>query len=71
MRRRRRRSSPAHPDRRDGSAARRSTSADFTPGAIFVAPHFSLAAAISLALPLFLVTMASQNLPGLAVLAGL
>ena len=34
-----------------------------------MAPAFSLAALISLALPLFIVTMASQNLPGLAVLA--
>jgi len=35
----------------------------------FVAPVFSLQAIVSLALPLFIVTMASQNLPGLAVLA--
>jgi benzoate membrane transport protein len=33
-----------------------------------IAPDFSLSAAISLALPLYLVTMASQNLSGLAVL---
>jgi benzoate membrane transport protein len=33
-----------------------------------IAPNFSLSAAISLALPLYLVTMASQNLSGLAVL---
>ncbi|MCK9688817.1 benzoate/H(+) symporter BenE family transporter [Scleromatobacter humisilvae] len=32
----------------------------------FVMPEFSLAAAIGLGLPLFLVTMASQNLPGVA-----
>ena len=31
---------------------------------VFVAPVFTLSAAISLALPLFVVTMASQNLPG-------
>ena len=42
---------------------------DFSPRAIPVAPGFSAAALISLALPLFIVTMASQNLPGLAVLA--
>jgi benzoate membrane transport protein len=42
---------------------------DFTPRAILVAPGFSVEALISLALPLFIVTMASQNLPGLAVLA--
>ncbi|MFD1985010.1 benzoate/H(+) symporter BenE family transporter [Mesorhizobium newzealandense] len=33
-----------------------------------IAPHFSIAAIIGLALPLYLVTMASQNLSGLAVL---
>ncbi|RAY11724.1 benzoate transporter [Actinomadura craniellae] len=33
-------------------------------------PGWSLQAAIGLALPLFLVTMASQNIPGMAVLAG-
>jgi benzoate membrane transport protein len=33
-----------------------------------IAPAFSLSAAVSLALPLYLVTMASQNLSGLAVL---
>ncbi len=32
-------------------------------------PTFSLDAIVSLALPLFIVTMASQNLPGLAVLS--
>ncbi len=42
---------------------------DFSPSAIAVTPAFSLEALISLALPLFIVTMASQNLPGLAVLA--
>lgn len=35
---------------------------------VFVAPSFTLAAAISLALPLFVVTMASQNLPGVAAI---
>lgn len=34
----------------------------------FIAPEFSISAALSLALPLYLVTMASQNLAGLAVL---
>jgi benzoate membrane transport protein len=33
---------------------------------VFTAPQFTWAAAISLALPLFVVTMASQNLPGVA-----
>jgi benzoate membrane transport protein len=34
-----------------------------------VVPSFSLAALTGMALPLFIVTMASQNIPGLAVLA--
>ena len=33
---------------------------------VFTAPQFSLAATIGIALPLFVVTMASQNLPGVA-----
>jgi benzoate membrane transport protein len=35
---------------------------------VFTAPVWSLKAAISLALPLFVVTMASQNLPGVAAI---
>jgi benzoate membrane transport protein len=35
---------------------------------VWVMPEFSLPALIGIALPLFLVTMASQNLPGVAVL---
>jgi len=35
---------------------------------VFVAPVFSLSAFVSLALPLFVVTMASQNLPGVAAI---
>jgi benzoate membrane transport protein len=35
---------------------------------MFVRPEFSLSALISLALPLFVVTMASQNLPGVAAI---
>ena len=35
---------------------------------VFTAPEFSLSAAVSLAMPLFVVTMASQNLPGVAVI---
>ena len=35
---------------------------------ILITPSFSFAAAISLALPLFVVTMASQNLPGVAAI---
>ncbi|WP_298213284.1 benzoate/H(+) symporter BenE family transporter [Acidovorax sp.] len=35
---------------------------------VFMAPEFSVAALVSLAIPLFVVTMASQNLPGVAVI---
>lgn len=35
---------------------------------VFTAPVFSLSALVSLALPLFIVTMASQNLPGVAAI---
>jgi len=35
---------------------------------VFTVPQFSVAATISLAIPLFVVTMASQNLPGVAVI---
>jgi len=35
---------------------------------VFTAPEWSWSAAVSLALPLFVVTMASQNLPGVAVI---
>jgi len=39
------------------------------PTPVFVMPEFSLAAVIGIAVPLFIVTMASQNIPGIAVLA--
>jgi benzoate membrane transport protein len=35
---------------------------------VFVAPQFSLAAFVSMSIPLFVVTMASQNLPGVAAI---
>jgi benzoate membrane transport protein len=35
---------------------------------VFVSPEWSVAATVSLAIPLFVVTMASQNLPGIAVI---
>lgn len=38
------------------------------PDLVFTMPIFDIAAIISLALPLFIVTMASQNIPGMAVL---
>lgn len=40
------------------------------PGVVLTAPVFTWPALVSLALPLFLVTMASQNVPGMAVLQG-
>ncbi|MEN9754796.1 MAG: benzoate/H(+) symporter BenE family transporter [Pseudomonadota bacterium] len=39
------------------------------PKPILISPQFSLSAIISIAIPLFIVTMASQNIPGIAVLA--
>jgi benzoate membrane transport protein len=39
------------------------------PDPVFILPTFSATAIIGIGLPLFLVTMASQNIPGLAVLA--
>ncbi len=41
----------------------------FAPHLEWTRPEFSLAALVSIALPLFAVTMASQNIPGIAVLA--
>lgn len=39
------------------------------PGIEVVTPSFSLSSAVAIGLPLFLVTMTSQNIPGMAVLA--
>ncbi len=44
------------------------TAASLLPAPVFVAPTFSLAGVVGIALPLFIVTMASQNIPGYAVL---
>jgi benzoate membrane transport protein len=43
--------------------------ADLLPRIELTAPVFTVAAAVALGIPLFVVTMASQNLPGVAVLA--
>ncbi|WP_152046072.1 benzoate/H(+) symporter BenE family transporter [Aureimonas psammosilenae] len=43
-------------------------SAALLPHPVFVMPSFDWQATIGIALPLFLVTMASQNIPGLAIL---
>ncbi len=38
------------------------------PHPVLVVPHFSIPGVVGIALPLFIVTMASQNIPGIAVL---
>jgi benzoate membrane transport protein len=38
------------------------------PAPVLVVPQFTLAALVSVALPLFIITMASQNIPGITVL---
>ncbi|MEM7068283.1 MAG: benzoate/H(+) symporter BenE family transporter [Pseudomonadota bacterium] len=43
-------------------------SAALVPELVWVMPEFSLAGITNIALPLFIVTMASQNIPGIAVL---
>ncbi len=50
----------------DGALA--SLEGSLRPGVEFVRPVFSAAGLVSIALPLFIVTMASQNIPGIAVL---
>lgn len=45
--------------------------AALVPRVEFTAPAFTVAAAVGIALPLYLVTMASQNVPGVAVMKGL
>lgn len=50
----------------DGAMA--SWAASLAPPMELVAPTFTLPALVSIALPLFIVTMASQNIPGIAVL---
>lgn len=45
--------------------------ADLVPRIDFTAPTFTVAGVVGIALPLYLVTMASQNIPGVAVMAGL
>lgn len=44
------------------------TGGDFFPQMAFVAPEFTLQSLISVSIPLYLVTMAGQNIPGFAVL---
>lgn len=42
---------------------------DLTPSLTWTTPHWSLAALVSITLPLYVVTMASQNVPGVTVMA--
>lgn len=42
---------------------------DLLPHPVLIAPHLTAGALVSIALPLFVVTMASQNVPGMGVLA--
>ncbi|WP_435770785.1 benzoate/H(+) symporter BenE family transporter [Nocardioides sp. SYSU DS0651] len=44
--------------------------ATLVPQLAWTAPHWSASAAIGIALPLYVVTMASQNVPGVAVMSG-
>lgn len=45
--------------------------ATIVPSLEFVAPQFTVQAIVGIAVPLYLVTMASQNVPGMAVMKGL
>jgi benzoate membrane transport protein len=45
--------------------------ASLAPRVVLTAPAFTLAGVVSIALPLYLVTMAGQNIPGVAVMKGL
>lgn len=45
-----------------------SVTAALVPNPVLVMPEFSVAALIGIAVPLFIVTMASQNIPGIAVM---
>ncbi|MEJ7892382.1 MAG: benzoate/H(+) symporter BenE family transporter [Solirubrobacteraceae bacterium] len=42
---------------------------ELLPHPVLIAPEFTIGALVSIALPLFVVTMASQNIPGMGVLA--
>jgi len=44
------------------------SAAELLPDPVLIAPAFTWGATVSIAIPLFIVTMASQNIPGIAVL---
>lgn len=52
-----------------GQAAESGVVGELMPSLVFTAPAFSIEAFTGITLPLFVVTMASQNVPGVAVLA--
>ncbi len=61
---------PGAADRGDPATDRRGDAgADLAPAPAWTAPRFDPATLVGVGLPLFLVTMASQNVPGMAVLA--
>jgi len=45
------------------------TADDLLPTLTWTTPHWTVAAVVSIAIPLYIVTMASQNVPGVAVMA--
>ena len=53
------------------AAGDRIDTGDLAPSLTWTAPAWSLSALLGIALPVYVVTMASQNVPGVAVMAGL
>ncbi|MFC7495073.1 MULTISPECIES: benzoate/H(+) symporter BenE family transporter [unclassified Nocardioides] len=51
------------------SAGSSVTPADLVPSVAWTTPHWSVPAVVSIAVPLYVVTMASQNVPGVAIAA--
>lgn len=51
-------------------ATARIDTADLAPHLVWTTPTWSLSALVGIALPLYVVTMASQNVPGVAVMSG-
>ena len=51
------------------SAGSSVSSGDLVPTLTWTTPHWTVAAVVSIAIPLYIVTMASQNVPGVAVMS--
>ena len=51
------------------SAGSSISSSDLVPTLTWTTPHWTVSAIVSIAIPLYIVTMASQNVPGVAVMA--